>query len=99
MNHAGGVGGGQSVGDLHGEVDELAGGAGRGDGSALDELHHQVVRADVVELADIGVIERRYGVGLALESFAEFGFGRFNGNDAVEAGVARFPHLAHSART
>ena len=99
MNHARGVRGRPSFGDLPGEVDQLAGGVGRRDGSALDELHHQVIRANVVELADVGVIERRYGVGFALEAFAEFGFGRLDGHDAVEAGVARFPHFAHSART
>ena len=38
---------------------------------ALDELHDEVVGADVIERADVWVVERGHGAGLALEPFAE----------------------------
>ena len=41
---------------------------------ALDVLHHQIVGTDIVELADVGMIERGDGLGLTLESFVELDF-------------------------
>ena len=38
-----------------------------------EQLHDYIVRADVIELADVGVIQSRDGAGLALEPFAEAG--------------------------
>ena len=38
---------------------------------AFDVLHHQIIRADIVELADVGMIQRRNRLRFALESFAE----------------------------
>jgi hypothetical protein len=38
---------------------------------ALDQLHHQVVRPNVVKRADVGVVQRRDGPRLALEPRAE----------------------------
>ena len=35
------------------------------------ELHHQVVGPDIVKRADVGVVERRYRAGLALETGAK----------------------------
>ena len=65
---------------------------------ALDELHHQVIRPDVVELADVRMIQRRHGARFALEAFGELLLGDLDGDDAVEPRVARLPHLAHAAR-
>jgi hypothetical protein len=63
--------GGQSVGDLHGQIKQLTRVVDRRDGGAFDELHHQVVRTDVVELTDIRMVQCGYGLRLALEPFAE----------------------------
>ena len=52
-------------------------------GFAFHQLRHQVVGADVVESADIGMVQRRYGPRLLLESFAEVLGGNFNGDGAV----------------
>ena len=66
------------------------------DGSALDVLHHQVVRADVVERADVRVVEGGDGTGFALEALGELVFGDLDGDAALEACVARFVNLAHA---
>ena len=39
---------------------------------ALEQLHHQVVLADVVQRADVRVIERRDRLRLTLEALREF---------------------------
>ena len=39
--------------------------------SAFDELHHEVVVADIVKLADIRMIQGRDGSRFALETFGE----------------------------
>ena len=64
---------------------------------AVDELHDDVVGADVEDLADVGVVERRDGAGFAAETLAEDLAGGFDGDDAVEAGVAGLPDLTHAA--
>ena len=38
---------------------------------ALDQLHDEVVGTDVVQRADVGMIQRRNGACLALEPFGE----------------------------
>ena len=42
------------------------------------------------------VVQRRHRTGLALEPFRELLFGNLDGDDAVEAGVARSPDLTHA---
>ena len=39
--------------------------------SALDVLHDQVIRADIVERADVGMIQRGDGAGFALEAIGK----------------------------
>ena len=73
----------------------------------LQQLHDQVVHAvlvpDVVERADVGVVERRSGAGFALEARLELGgIGERLGEHLdrhlpVEAGVPRAIDLAHAA--
>ena len=65
---------------------------------ALDVLHDQVVRADIVKLADVGVIQRRDGSGLAFKALAELFFAELDGDDAAQARVASLVHLTHAAR-
>ena len=44
--------------------------------SALDVLHDQVVRADIVNLADVWMVQRGDGVSFALKAFGKmFGGG------------------------
>ena len=72
-------------------------------------LHHHVAAAilgaDIVERADIGVVQRGHSAGFALEAGAQIFalgdvFGQdFDGDGAVETGVASFVHLAHASRS
>ncbi len=79
-----------------------------GERLAFEVLHHQVVDAvllaDVVEGADVGMVEGGGGAGLTLEARAAVGvLGEVRGQDldgdgAVQARVARAVDLAHPAR-
>ena len=70
-----------------------------GDGLALDVLHHQVAAAvvlpDVVQRADVRVVQRGDGAGLALEAFRERALDRLDGDVAVEPDVVGAVYLAH----
>ncbi len=80
-----------------------------GERLALEIFHdqevHAVLRADVVQRADVGMIQRRNRAGLALHALFQFGVGgkmigeNLDGDVASEAGVAGAVHLAHSTRT
>ena len=73
---------------------------------ALEQFEHQIVdvvlAADVVQAADVRVVERGDGFGLAGEARAELGVGRqlrrenLHRDRAVQARVARPIHLAHA---
>ena len=64
---------------------------------AFHKLHDQVIWTDVVQRADVGMVERSYRSSLELEAFGELLFGSLDGDDAVEAGVAGLPHFSHAA--
>jgi hypothetical protein len=73
----------------------------------IDQLHHEVIgitrAADVVQHADVRMVERRDGPRLALEPRADFRAGRemlrqhLDGNVAPEPRIAGAIHLAHPA--
>ena len=102
MDHALGVRGGQRIDDLHRitqglierqrtSFDDLR------ERLALDVLHHQVIRADIVQRADVGMIERGDGARLALEAIVELARGNLDRDGPVEARVGAEVHLAHAA--
>jgi hypothetical protein len=74
---------------------------------ALDVLHHQeidpLVMSDVVQRADVRVVQRRHGARLAFEALAcvdiarDVGGQHLDRDGAIETGVARFVHVAHAA--
>ena len=64
---------------------------------AFDVLHYQVVRTNVVKLADQRMIQRRHCARFLLETLGEFCVGNLDGDDTVQASVAGFVHLAHAA--
>jgi hypothetical protein len=66
-------------------------------GLALDQFHDQEVRADVVEVADIGVVQRSDGSGLALEALAEALDRDFDGDIPTQPDGVSAIHLAHPA--
>src|ERR1019366_9276999 len=63
---------------------------------AFDQLHNEIIGADVVQMANIGMIERRHRARFALESFAELFFRELDRDVAIQACVACPVYLAHS---
>ena len=103
----------QSFADLNAELQHLrqrqrAFAQAVGKSFAFEKLHDQIVSsilmANIVQSADVGMIQRRNRPCLALKALP--GFGRremrrknLNRNRAIEAGVARAVNLAHAACT
>ena len=68
-----------------------------GESVALDQLHHQVIGAHIVQSADMRVIEGRNGLGFALESSTELLIGDLDRDGPAQARVTGFIDLAHPA--
>ena len=74
---------------------------------AVEVRHHQEVDAvgvaDVVDAADMRMVERRYGAGFALEPTARIGIcgqlvrQHFDRYGPIEPGIVRPIHLTHAA--
>ena len=64
----------------------------------LDILHDQIVRSDVVQMADVGVVERGNRAGFAGKALGELRIGHFDRDIPIQPGVMRAVHLAHSTR-
>jgi len=107
-----GVGGVESFSNLHSDVEqtvefERLSGDEVLEGGAVEELHGDegaaVFFADVVDGADIGVVESGGGFGFAAEALeglavgGEFFGEKFEGDEAIEAGVLRFVNHTHTA--
>ena len=65
---------------------------------AFDELHHQVIGADIVKLADVRMVQRRYHSGFLFEARGELLLRHFDRDRAAQPRVARLLHFAHAAR-
>ena len=66
-------------------------------GFAFHQLGHHVVGANVVERADMGMVERGDRPRLPLESLAELLGGEFDGDDTAQAGVQPAVDRSHAA--
>ena len=112
MDDAGGVGGGERIGGLHGDaeaVEQFHAGARDEfvERLPVDELHDDVVAAgvfvDLVDGDDVGVVQRRGSFGFLDEAGAAFGVGELtageelDGDGAVKARVAGLVDDAHAA--
>ena len=64
---------------------------------ALHQFHHQVVRPNVVERADVRVVQRGNRARLALETGAELLVSDLDGDGAAQSRVDRPKDLAHAA--
>ena len=89
---------GQCLRDLHRQPHRIGDGHGPRQDLTLDVLHHQVIRPDVIELADVWMIECGDRTSFALESLGVLGLEALDGDDTIDSRVAGFPHFAHSAR-
>ena len=63
----------------------------------LDVLHDQVIGADVVQSADVGMIQCRNRPRLTFKPIVELLRRYLNGDIAPELQIARTPHFAHPA--
>ena len=54
---------------------------------ALDQFHPEVVRADFVQRASVGIIERRDCAGLALKVFTEILLGNLDRHNAPQSRI------------
>ena len=96
MRDALAVRGGESREDLSREQERTLERQRPGERLAVDQLHDEVVRPDVVERADVRMIERGHGTGFALEPFAELLGGELDGDLPTQAGVAGPIDFAHA---
>ena len=67
-----------------------------GERLAIDQLHHQVVGADIVNLANVRMIQRCDGFGFLLKA-PQADERALDGDFTVQARVTRAPNLAHAA--
>src|ERR1700722_6920338 len=67
-----------------------------GQRSAVQELHHQIVGADVEQCADVRMAERSQSSSLPIETFAEARCANLDGYPAVQSGIDGAEHLAHA---
>ena len=61
----------ERIANLHGVAKRLIERERTVQRSPLDKLHHQIIRADVVNLADVRMIQRGDGFGFPLEALRE----------------------------
>ena len=98
------------VGHREGEIDERRGGHGAARQSLLQRLAFEQfhrderrIAADVVDGADVGMVERRGGTRFPLKAFQDLRRLRdpvrqhFDGDHALETGIPRPIHVAHPA--
>ena len=93
----------EGVGDLHGQASGFLRRQRAPQRRPVQELQDEIARPDVVDLADVRVIQRRDGARLLLEAADAVGVGVTPGRQnldcdvAAEARVMRAVDLAHSA--
>jgi hypothetical protein len=68
-----------------------------GERRPFHQFHYEVVGADVVERADIRMVQRGDGARFDFEAARELLRGDLDGHFAAKAGIACPPDLAHSA--
>src|SRR5215471_17858659 len=64
---------------------------------AVDILHDQVIGADIIQSADVRMIQRGDGASLPLETFGELNLRDLQCDEAAEPRVACLPDFAHAA--
>ena len=82
--------------DLDGQPQRVRGRDGAAEWLSFDVLQHQIVGSDVVDLADVRMVQRGNRAGLVLEPIVVLSGQPLHGDDAIEPGVARLPDFAHA---
>jgi hypothetical protein len=95
----------QRVGDLQAQPNGRRRRVGSAQLAPVDELQHEIVRADVVDLADVRMVHGRDRARLLLKALlpvriaGQRGGQDFDGNVALQARIARAIDVAHPAGT
>src|SRR4029450_2612435 len=97
MEDAAAMGVFQRTGNLNGEAKRLVGWQWTLQALAFDELENQIPLADVMDLTDMWVIQRRDGAGFLIEAVTVGGRQPLDRDAAVGASVATLPSLTHPA--
>src|SRR5215467_3198537 len=87
----------QRVADLPGVLHRLIDRQRTFQRSAVNVLHHQVIRPDVVELANVRMIQRGDRTRFPLEALRKLLLGDFDRDGAIKPCIAGLVHLAHAA--
>src|ERR1700681_4939298 len=66
---------------------------------AFHILHHQIVRPNIVQMADVGVVQRGNRMGFAGKALGELRGGNFDRDVAIQAWIARPIYLTHATCT
>ena len=61
----------------------------------LNMFHHEVVRPDIEQCADVGMIQRRDGSRLLLKALGEVALTDLDRDEPIQPRVASLPHLSH----
>src|ERR1700747_1910715 len=88
----------ERAGQLNGKRQRLIERKGPFDFRSFHILHDQVIRPDVIELANVRMIQGGYRTRPALNPVTELRGRSLEGDDAIKPRIAGFPHLAHAAR-
>ena len=94
-----GVRGIQRIANLDGAFQCLIDRQGPLELRAFDVLHDQVIRTDIMEGTNVGMIQRRYSTSFVLEPFGELCPGNLDRDHAIEARIAGLINFTHSTRT
>jgi hypothetical protein len=68
------------------------------DRRALDVLHDQVIRPNIVQRRNVGLIQRSHGASFALETLTELSLGDFYRDGAIKTRVTGFVDITPAAR-
>jgi hypothetical protein len=97
MHNAFAMRGIQRFGDLRRQADGLIDIHPSLKRAPIDIFEHQEILPYVVDLADVRMIQRGNGARFLLEPGAMPALQPFHRDHAIEASIARLPHLAHAA--
>src|SRR5436189_4884339 len=64
---------------------------------AINQLHHEIIRPNVVEMANVGMVQCRNSPSFTLETLRETFGGNLDSNFAIKACVACPVNFTHAA--
>jgi hypothetical protein len=87
----------ECITNLCGILERLMMGQGAAQRHAFDIFHYQIVRPDIMQGTDVGMVQGGDRVRFALEAIGELLVGKFDGDDAIQSRVASFVDFSRTA--